>query len=71
MEAHKPELYVGGAFIRQRDLWLGDFEASAYELFQYAENDVRTVEEYTMVIDMLGAQQIYQLWWERLQKNLK
>lgn len=71
MLAHKPEFYVAGAFVHQKQIWLGDFEATAWELFAYAENDVKTVEEYTMVLDMLSTQQIYESWWDRTSKKFK
>lgn len=68
---HKPENYIAGAFIHTKEEWHGDFEATAGELFHYAEHDVRTVEEYSMVLDMLEAQQVYELWWDKARKNTK
>jgi hypothetical protein len=47
-------------------VWCGEFAASIDELFDYAQNDVRSVEEYTIVLDMVQAQQVYSLWWDRV-----
>lgn len=69
-EKHRPEMYVGGMYVQQRQVWIGEFEASANELYTYAEVDVRTVEEYAVVLDMLHAQQTYMMWWDSV-KNLK
>lgn len=70
MEAHKPNRYVCGVYIRQTEVWLGEFEASGKELYDYALNDVQTVEEYEMVINMCITQQIYEQWWERLKASI-
>jgi len=71
MEAHKPYHYVCGVFIRQHEVWLGEFEATGKELYDYALNDVATVDEYEMVINMCITQQTYEAWWARLKENLK
>ena len=70
MEAHKPDRYVCGVYIRQHEVWLGEFEASGPELYDYALHDVQTVEEYEMVVNMCITQQVYEQWWDRL-KNSK
>lgn len=69
-EAHRPTNYVAGAFIHQKEMWIGEFEATAHELYAYAENDVRTVEEYAMLLDMIHAQQVYMMWWDSVQGKI-
>ena len=69
MAVHKPKFYVAGMYVPKTQVWVGEFEASANELYTYSEVDVRTVEEYAIVLDMLHAQQTYELWWESVRKQ--
>jgi hypothetical protein len=66
MEAHRPEHYIGGVYIREHDVWCGEFHVTAKELLTYAEHDVNTIEEYDLVLTMLQAQQEYLMWWESM-----
>ena len=66
---HMPKLYVGGIYLYQLDEWRGVFHASSEELFDYAENNVTTIEEYDIVLSMINAQQVYEIWWEKVQKS--
>ena len=63
---HQPDKYIAGAYINQTGVWLGDFELTSYELYDYVENDVKTVEEYGMLINMIVAQQVYSMWWDEV-----
>jgi len=69
MESHRPDLYIGGVYIPQTDVWCGEFGASSRELMRYAENDVTTIEEYDLILCMVMAQQTYMMWWERTLAN--
>lgn len=64
MEKHKPNLYVSGIYLRDREQWMGNFEATQDELLYYSEHDVQTVEEFDIVMTMAIAQYEYQRWWE-------
>ena len=66
---HIPSHYVGGAYIKQTEVWLGEFIATSNELYEYAINDVQSVEEYDMVTTMVIAQQVYELWWDRVKNE--
>jgi hypothetical protein len=68
-QRHVPELYIAGIYIHQTQVWCGEFAASVEELFDYAEHDVRTVEEYTVVLDMVQAQQVYAMWWDQVKNK--
>ena len=69
IEPHKPDFYIGGAYIESRDLWLGDFEATREELIDYSENCADTIEVFVTVIGMATAQCEYEEWWERVRKK--
>lgn len=68
-QRHAPDFYIAGIYIHQTNVWCGEFAASIDELFDYAQNDVRSVEEYTIVLDMVQAQQVYSLWWDRVRNT--
>jgi len=68
-QAHNPAYYIGGCYISQNQVWLGDFAATAGELYEYLSHDVNTVEEYEVVLHMITAQQVYMLWWDRMTDN--
>jgi hypothetical protein len=63
---HNPEYYIGGIYIERNGVWCGDFEATATDLVEYANNDTATLEQYDIVICMILAQQEYMLWWEKI-----
>lgn len=65
-EPHRPNKYIAGAYINQTDVWVGDFELTSHELYEYVEHDVKTVEEYGMLINMIVAQQVYAMWWDEV-----
>jgi hypothetical protein len=69
-EPHRPRNYVGGALIREQDIWIGKFEATAGELYTFATEDAQTVEEYETVLDMIQAQQEYMLWWDKVRNKV-
>lgn len=71
MILHNPDYYVGGVFIPQTEEWKGRFHATSEELWRYAEQDVTTVEEYEIVLGLINAQQVYAIWWEKMQKEMK
>ena len=66
---HLPKYYVGGIYVHHLGEWKGMFHAGADELFEYAENNVTTIEEYDVVLSMINAQQVYEIWWEKVQKS--
>lgn len=68
-QKHQPELYIAGIYIHQKNEWRGKFAVTVDELFNYAEYDVKTVEEYTVVLDMVQAQQVYAMWWDSVRQK--
>lgn len=62
-QAHKPELYIAGVYIRQTDVWLGEFEATSLELMGYGTEAGLDDLELLLVSDMIVAQQVYENWW--------
>jgi hypothetical protein len=50
-------------------VWLGEFDATRNELLDYSETDVRTVQEFEIVISMAVAQYEYEAWWNRINGN--
>jgi hypothetical protein len=69
VKAHQPHLYIGGVYIQQTNVWLGEFDATRNELLDYSETDVRTVQEFEIVISMAVAQYEYEAWWNRTQNG--
>ena len=69
MKAHKPDFYIGGCYIQEKELWLGDFYATQEELLEYSEHDVKTVDEFELVMNMAIAQFEYQCWWEGIKRK--
>jgi hypothetical protein len=69
MVPHRPQNYLAGAYVVMHGVgtWIGDFEASGEELYDYAEFQVQTMDEWQLVMDMVSTQQIYAQWWEELQ----
>ena len=69
MKAHMPDFYIGGCYIREKELWLGNFYATQEELLEYSEHDVKTVDEFELVMNMAIAQFEYQCWWESIKRK--
>jgi len=69
MIAHKPDYYVGGIYVEDEGVWKGNFIATSDELFNYAEHSVYTIVEYELVLGLIHTQQIYEIWWEKVQKR--
>lgn len=67
--AHIPSVYIGGVYIKQTDVWLGDFSASQDELMNYSEYGVKTIQEFDIVITMAIAQYEYEAWWNRIRRK--
>lgn len=66
---HMPRFYIAGIYIHRLNEWRGKFHATTDELFDYAEHVVTTVEEYDVVLCMINSQQVYEMWWEKVQKT--
>lgn len=67
MITHAPTHYVAGMFIEDSGKWIGIESASADELFHFLEHGAQTVDEYEVCLSMLGAQQVYEHWWNKVQ----
>ena len=67
--AHIPQYYVGGVYIRETDVWLGEFHATCEELMHYSENHARTIAEFELVTSMAIAQFEYETWWDRVRNE--
>jgi hypothetical protein len=70
-EVHKPSYYVSGVWVEDFEEWRGDFHATSGELFMYAEHDVETVEEYELLVNMIYAQQVYMMWWDKMKNSMR
>ena len=66
---HKPRFYIAGCYIPEKEIWLGDFYATQQELLDYTENDVKTVQEFELLMNMAIAQFEYEVWWEGIKRK--
>jgi 8-oxo-dGTP pyrophosphatase MutT (NUDIX family) len=66
LEHHKPNLYVCGVYLYNKDTWVAGFEITDVELIEYAEAAALDPWEYDLIVDMLKTQLIYENWWQSL-----
>lgn len=64
-EPHHPDRYVAGVFVHKYEQWVGDFEMTSNEMFEFMETG-RTDAECVVIIDMITCQQVYADWWDRV-----
>ena len=69
-DPHVPDKYVAGVFVQKYGQWVGEFEMSSTEMFEFMETG-RTDAECILLIDMIATQQVYEEWWFKLRYDLR
>lgn len=66
---HIPRYYIGGVYIPQHDVWIGEFAATTEDLISFSSHELIGYPELELLECMMDTQQIYENWWRRTVKS--